>query len=174
MQIADALSRSPALTTHRGDAARDLNVKVLLPDTRFKAEALIAPVGEVSLSVGTTDPLSLVTDLTSPRVEGDELAAVADPQLTDHTNWPVHVPGYLLTDTLPEGIPRAYHRCIVRQKLSFQILGRKLCRKVEVDGLEAAVPYLGKAERETKMSELHVVMGHLASPSILKSLKLRF
>lgn len=184
MHIADCLSRAPNLSTHKGDPERDVNVRQMLPETAF------APISLAPLSVTNTETaesvaeasedspwintFGLATDMETPRVPGDEIDAIADQTKTDHTNWPAHIPTLLRGEPLPNLIPRAYVRCLERQKDEFVVKNRRLHRKVIVNGVAAAVPYLAKQVRPSHMRQLHEMMGHLKTDSVIQSLQLRY
>ena len=194
MHIADCLSRAPNLSTHQGDPEREVNVRQMLPQTAFAESSLdtvtLAPLFPTDdshiqepnsvppVDINGSSPwlsnFGLTADMETPRVPGDEIDAIQNPSMTDHTNWPAHVPTLLRGDSLPDGIPRAYLRCLERQQDEFVVKNRRLHRKVTINGVEAAVPYLAKQARIPQMRQLHEMMGHLKSDSITQSLQLRY
>lgn len=121
-------------------------------------------------------PITEVFTVPGDPVDNDELAALANPERTDFTNWPAHMPIFLAQDTIPEAVPRILKTLIHKQKSLFLFRRGALYRKVELRGIgvAAAVPYLIKRERFGKLKELHELMGHLGTDSVLESLKARF
>ena len=198
--VADALSRVPTFTTNHGDPERMRNVSTLLPNHIFR-DPSVEPIRPSVLSMLTAsdsereygthalppasleeievdaedDPFNLdalrerITD-----VAGDEAAAWADPEITDVSNWPVHMFMYLKTNEIKDGLPSRYVRLIKSQKKNFAAKGTRLYKSVTVQGLSLVVPYLPKSQRNQKIKELHEVMGHLGTDSIADSLKMRY
>jgi hypothetical protein len=95
------------------------------------------------------------------------------PENATKANWPYFMVNYLLRGLIPELLPDIFKRLMVKQKNFFQLVRGVLYRKVMVDKIASAVPYIVPEGRHAKLSEIHQVFQHLSTPSVLKSLKVR-
>jgi hypothetical protein len=85
----------------------------------------------------------------------------------------VHLFVFLSSGFIPDSLPAKFRKLIrANAKMCF-VRNGKLFRKYEVQGQMVATPYVPLYERQTMLKSLHETLGHLATNSVLDSLRSR-
>lgn len=192
--VADPLSREPTFAIREGDSEATVNNAVLLPPDLFKPRAdsrkaqlssLLEAYEEIDLN-GELEMVEItpseailknspqvIAEIAATSAEDEESHLLANPQLANHTNWPIFMLQYLTTKGIPNALPIRYQRLLRKQVKMFHLSRGFLYRKVSLPSGPMSVPYIVPRHRSAKMKELHLVFQHLSSPSIIRSLKAR-
>jgi hypothetical protein len=187
--VADPLSREENFTIGKDDPESKINDAILLPANLFKSEprssrthlslrALTHENGELGFKT-TTPPKAnsnispFISDLAVIEEGQDERHLISNPHLADNSNWPVFMLKYLSTKDIPDSLPVRFQRLIKKQRNMFILRRGFLYRKVALPSGPMAVPYIVPSSRLERLKEIHEVFQHLATPSIVRSLKSR-
>lgn len=174
LAVADPLSRETAFQIAEGDLEAVVNNAVLLPAEIFKPDTSLQPANLNSLLCSCLK-IETEQDIILAAVEGgdEELYLLNNPQVADPSNWPIFMLHYLVTKEIPSSLPIRFQRLIKKQVKMFVLRRGTLYRKVILPSGPMAVPYIVPSSRQEKLKEIHEVFQHLASPSIIRSLKSR-